>query len=165
MKKILILIWSVLTFMLLSGSISWAQRVQVFEDWEAWNKGGCYIATKGTNGDFLYRSFGEGKGIEFTIYDKKQIFKPDAEFFILIDEKSEVAFHSHPNPKTPRERSYLWSHPKDDSRLDKLFEKGVTVEFNSRRSKNSVFSLAGYPDAADLMDNNCVVRKLKVLQG
>lgn len=54
MKKILMLIWSLLTFMLLSGSISWAQRVQVFEDWEVWNEGGCYTATKGTNGDFLY---------------------------------------------------------------------------------------------------------------
>ena len=148
---------------LISTGLGWAQKVEVFKDWEVWNTGTCYILTKGTSGDFLYRNFGKGKRLEFTIYDKKQLFKPSAKFSILIDSDSEVSMYSHPSPKSPRERSYLWSHPADDKQLDRLFKKGTTVALHSRKLNTSVFSLEGYPDAARLMDNNCIAPKLKVL--
>ena len=144
----------------MSTGLSWGQKIRVFQDWEVWDGDECYIATYGTLSGVLYRSFGTPNGIEFSIRHKAG-FKPKSKFRILIDDTSKVYMFSHPNPKTSRARSHLWSHPKDDKRLDELFKKGTRVAFNPSASYNSVFSLKGYPEAVKLMDSNCVLPEKK----
>ena len=139
---------------------SWGEKIQDFDDWMVYDsdtyyrEGPCYIVTRGTHGDLLYRSFEEDGGIQFSIRSIKP-FTPNAEFFLLIDNASRVSIYSHPNPKTEPEKFSVWTKPKDDKRLDNLLKEGNITTFNPTESYNSAFSLVGYTEAVKLMDNKC----------
>ena len=164
MNQIFILIWSVLTFVLLSAGISAAEKpTEIFNQWSAFKStsgGSCYTISGGTKGLRLYKSqIGKSNKFEFSIYSKNS-FKKAATALLTIDNKLKFVFYGHPNPRSANERSYVWSHPNDDFKIDKALKNGTKAVFTSKNSY-SWFSLIGYTNSSNWMDSNCFQLKVK----
>ena len=76
-----------------------------------------------------------------------------------VDKKKTFVLYSHPNPESPPEKAYAWSHPNDDEELIEALKKGetATIESTSHTGKviKDTFALSGFTSSFNFMRKNC----------
>ena len=78
---------------------------------------------------------------------------------LTIDNVQKFLLYSHPEPKTSVDKSYAWSHPKDDKKLIDALKKGqkAVVESYSHTGKviKDTFALSGFTASINFMKKKC----------
>lgn len=112
------------------------------------DKGRFYIQMSETNPDNFEVTYFAG----FPLKTASQVI-------VKIDNNKKFLLYSHPEPQNSGEKSYAWSHPKDDEDLIKALKKGseAIIESNSHTGKviKDTFALSGFTAAFNFMKNRC----------
>ncbi len=151
------------------------QPIDISRDWSTFD---CYIVS----GAIEMLAFKNGEKLSKVSRDKGRLYvqknnddsgqvagtyfagfplKTASQALLSIDGKDSFVLYSHPDPdpKKSSEKSYAWSHPKDDKKLMAALKKGskAVVESNSHTGKviKDTFALTGFTSAYNLMLKTC----------